>query len=487
MKRIYYGGITEFILILLNVVYVCAYMGGRLSSTDISVYDMYRNSDFEYGWNLLYTKKNKLIDDSLFLKYKFAYNKHIRSKLIYNPEYVAGVFYFPHIFTMKTNLDTESVILSAFRTRQRFLYNRFLINDLVIESSIGLNFGGNPKKAFINDYTYGAFTYLQLDYGLGYLKSIYADYNLKLGFSDIFRNSAYLPVDIFRNTELETGVVSDNIDIIYAYPLVFELQKDNYPYQDKRLEIGLKKDMKNYRIKFENIYQQKKNWHSLMVNKKVQAYNLEGYVSKAQKEISGGLNISWNFDIQSYNPYMTRDNVKNELHNFAYTSGRHTLPANIADYSIEQLQGAINTPQQAEEYTYNYLSYSNDHNGFAGLSTMYDPVNVFGNKRGNCTEQARLQAYLLADNGYDLRIVGHIGYRWAHAVLFYKDFITGHWKAFDNTEGKEYYSEGDTIKELQDIVYPGWFSMVVKDKNAKGLYQIDSETRWYIQDWFNRQ
>jgi len=487
MKRIYYGGITGFILILLNVVYVCAYMGGRLSSTDISVYDMYRNSDFEYGWNLLYTKKNKLIDDSLFLKYKFAYNKHIRSKLIYNPEYVAGVFYFPHIFTMKTNLDTESVILSAFRTRQRFLYNRFLINDLVIESSIGLNFGGNPKKAFINDYTYGAFTYLQLDYGLGYLKNIYADYNLKLGFSDIFRNSAYLPVDIFRNTELETGVVSDNIDIIYAYPLVFELQKDNYPYQDKRLEIGLKKDMKNYRIKFENIYQQKKNWHSLMVNKKVQAYNLEGYVSKAQKEISGGLNISWNFDIQPYNPYMTRDNVKNELHNFAYTSGRHTLPANIADYSIEQLQGAINTPQQAEEYTYNYLSYSNDHNGFAGLSTMYDPVNVFGNKRGNCTEQARLQAYLLADNGYDLRIVGHIGYRWAHAVLFYKDFITGHWKAFDNTEGKEYYSEGDTIKELQDIVYPGWFSMVVKDKNAKGLYQIDSETRWYIQDWFNRQ
>ncbi|MEW6557031.1 MAG: transglutaminase domain-containing protein [Elusimicrobiota bacterium] len=484
-----YKIVILFCVLLLSVdaTLLFAYMGGRLSFVDLSLYDVRYKTNSEQGWFLLYTRKNRLLDNSLFLKWQYKYHSDIRNNLAYQPEYGIGIFYLPGVFSVETDFEPQPATYLSVRTVQQFSVNRFLTDGLAVKSAARFNLGSNPEFGLLGDYASGAFTHLQMDYGLNYIQELFPGSSMELDFSDIFRTSAYFPMDIFRNTEIGAGFKNKYLGLKYIYPLVFELIKDKYPYQDKRVQINLKKNWAEYDMQLESVFQQKRNWYSISAGKQLKSIYLKSYISKTNKNITGGICVSLGLDTLAFNPYIHRDSVNDKLQNFAYTENKNTLPANIDTYSLEQLKSTINTPQQAEEYVYNYIDYADDHNDFSGLTKMYDPNYVFNNKRGNCTEQARLQAFLLDDNGYDMRIVGHISHRWAHTILYYKDLSTGRWKCVDNTQGKEYYSDGDSIVELQNIVYPAWLSIVVKDKNAKGLYQVDSETKWYIQDWFNNQ
>lgn len=451
--------------------------------------DLRFNTDENLDLEMRYIPNNTLLSKSIFLKSSIKFKNILSKNSTYLSEYGAGIFYLPDIYSQTTDFNKNTDIAVALKINQRIILNNFMIKNLSLSPYFLGNLGGLPEESIINGYTCGIFSFAKTGYKLYYFKFLAKKLQLALQLEDYFKTGAYFPLDIFRNTEIKAGLSYDNLKINYAYPLVHQIIRENYPYQGQRIELHYQNKILDIKTSLEIILQETKTSGVINFINPFGLSESKATLSLSNSSISGGLTFY-------LNPYKTEDqsNVKyyerireiekqTEYYQRIYNT--HTFDAT----SLKELANQVDTPEKALEYVYYDINYASDHSDIDGMFTMFTPEEVFTYQRGNCTEQARLQAYLLDQNGYtDLYIAGNIGYKYAHAILFYKDPETGKLKAIDNTYRKIYTLEGDgkdSIAEMYNEIYPGWFSIVVKDKNANGLYQIDSEHKWLIEEWFN--
>lgn len=439
-----------------------------------------------YGYYLLYTYKNPILTDALFGKIQCKNSQALSTFWEYNSEYAIGSFYWPNAYSPKISYQKENRFDIAIRTAQTLKNDRLFFDDFFGQIGFRGGFGGNPNQ-IITDAAFGCYSYAQGEYLIGYNYDILPGYQTTIHYADLIRTSAYYPLDFFRNSELGLGLSHDQFLFQYFQPLSFQLQRQNYPFQDQRFDLNYRFWLWNEALSLRCIFQKEKTWIMAQMVKAIQDIMLAPYYTFCPDQIVLGITLYFDQSIRENKFYQLskRDNVPKEQH-ILWHDPYDLLPSNIDNMTLSELKHTITTPEEASAYTYWYLNYADDHNDLEGLTQLYAPEYVFNNKRGNCTEQTRLQAYLLEDDAYETRIVGSIASHWAHAILFYKDKTTGKWKAVDNTQGKIYDESADSIEELYSKIYPGWFNLVVKDKDGNGLYQIDSETKWYIEEWFNQ-
>lgn len=458
-----------------------------LSNTSI---DLSFRSIGDWKPDIRYIPNNSLLSNSIFAKLNTEYFHLVTENIIYKSEYGAGMFFFPETYSSFTAVREKNAIAVAARTYQEIAIPSFLFPDLFANTFFLANFGGLPEEGIINGYTWGIFSVANIGYQFKYHCNLLDQSQVQIGVSDGIRTAPYLPISLFRNTDLSIELTTRNMALKYVYPINYQYIRQNYPYQDQRFEWRYHHNFLGIHAFYEYVVQKERSFGSLgclIVNNN---YDVKSVLTIADHAISGS--ISFNFDQKSnqnnrftlqcqdyFRPRQIQEQTKD--YTLVYKGKNESL-------TLGDLATVIKTPQEAVEYVYYNIDYSDVHNGLGGLFKMYSPDQVFTLKQGNCHEQARLQAYLLDKNGYsDLYIVNHIGYKSAHSILFYRNPVTQKMNMIDNTMGKIYNLNGETndFIELYDQIYPGWFTLIIEDKEAKGLFAIDCQNKWFIEDWFN--
>lgn len=454
--------------------------------------DLEINTGSNNSWFFLYSKKNAILDNAIFIKNQLKYENSLSTDIQYYSDYAIAALYFPQRFSFWSDYKSTASTDLAIRTCQKLSMNPSFLKGSFFNTQLRANFGGDSIAGLIGDFTYGLYTFIEGSYSLGYKCQIGIP-NIEFCYHTVIRSSSYYPLDALNNSEYSINLGIENLNIAYYYPTAFQLIRENYPYQDRRWQIRYNGRFNDFDGFSEAVLQKDNQWYSIGLAYQLNGGELQSFISKGnQDHLTLGISYLWNNQLED------KQSVTKPSYLYSYKKIVNTVPYNTMtvdsllfssydDYSLDQLKQALNTPTKVVDYVYNHLNYSDDHNYIDGLFDMYTPEQVVSNKKGNCTEQARFQASILKAQGYEnLRIVGHISYQFAHAVLFYKEPTTNKWRAIDNTFGKVYSLDADTIEELYSQVYPCWFSLTVKDDNAKGLYQVDSETKWYIEDWFEK-
>ncbi|MFA5879655.1 MAG: hypothetical protein WC860_05720 [Candidatus Margulisiibacteriota bacterium] len=470
---------------LLNSSKIQAKIDFSLSTNSLILNDIFKYDNGQSGWYFLYSKKNQTLNNSLFLKWQTKNNMKVSRIENYYAEYAIAGFYMPEaMVNINTLYDRKTSYLNlGLRTLQQYQNKNFFINNL----STIINFRTNAWL----DKPYGNLGYIQGDYNLTYTQN-FSNFNLALSWQDLFRTSAYLPLSVIRNSYVNFAFKHDFFTLNYFYPIILQLLQTNYPFQKERIELNLNNSIASFPLFLNIIYQMDYRNATWLMLKSYQKFN-DAYFAPyltyggSDNQLLIGVSISEikpekaiNFQEYSFNNYV------DSIPQVKYTQSQGNLPNEIQNYSYDDLRAAINTPEAAEEYTEKYINFAADHRDFSGLFTIYSPEYVFKNKRGNCLEQSLFQAALLHGKVNDLRIVACSNSDYAHTILFYQEKNSNLWKAMDNTTKRIYLEQAKTIEELENKIYPGWYTLVVKDEKGSNLYQVNSETNWYINDWFTQ-
>jgi hypothetical protein len=300
-----------------------------------------------------------------------------------------------------------------------------------------------------------------------------------------------LPFNLLINHGPMFGFSARNWNFAYYYPLQEAYTREKYPYQHKRFAMGAVAPLPaGISVDATAVFQENNSIYSLMFSKYFWDELAVGiYLSKDFIQAKYGLQatLDENCFAALGNTFMDREQ--------AATSQTATIQIapDIPDptaATLDQLVAEITDPNKASWYAYHKIAYSTDHNGFAGMGGLYTPEQVFQMQKGNCLETSNLQAYLLSRNGYTVALTEFAARGTAHGILFYQDLTSGKWNAIENNVSDYpapyvYVTNTDTIEDALNMIYPDWYTYSVKDQNQAVQYEVDSTTKWYLNDWFD--
>jgi hypothetical protein len=437
---------------------------------------------------LSYLQKDNLLDQSILAKLYWVFNRSLRGTNL-ESRYAIGYLRFPSMYSDWTDFKASAVDTPSVYTSQIFS-NHFGNIDWYAGMRLNLSTDAlyNPNASYDMfslshlDGVWGAFVKRPLIFGQTGI----------ISYAGIIRTSSWFPEDYFQNQEIGTGIESQNLSVKYYYPLKFEFRRQDYPFQDKRIEaemhfpfiFGTRLDL--------SLISQYQDLYRAMCSRNYGDVNAGIYLSKNYQEKQIGIQISLSQDnykaLEDF--YLSRENIPADRQVpiiYADTLISDNAMENASE--LDQLSNILKMPWDVCYYTSKFINYTYEHNSLsAGWSNLFAPQEVFLLKKGNCTEQASFQQYLLNKNGYETAILGTLARDFFHAILVYRDPASGKWNAIDNAGSyKMYFTRADSYEELITKVFPGWFSIVVKGQDAKGLYEVDSTTKWYIQDWIEKE
>ena len=440
---------------------------------------------------LSYLQKDNFLDQSILAKAYWIYNRPFMGVSL-ESRYALGFMNFPSMFPYWT--DGQA---SPANTPATYMSQIISSSYRGIDWYTGLHINLTSDYLYNHSATWGyemtAFSHIDGVWGLAYRKKLLFGPALSFSYTGLVRTADYLPMDWFQDQELGVGFEHPNFSLKYFYPLKFEYQRQDYPFQDKRFEGELHLPfILNTRLDL-NIISQYQDLYRAMISRQNGNINYGIYAGKNYEEKQAGFQVSLAQDIFKAldDLYLSKEYIQPRPVTWGYSpSPPVSLTNNDVNVpTLDQLAKVLTTPEKADWYTYNYINYTSAHNyPWTGWSDFYSAQQVFDLKKGNCVEQADFQKYLLDKNGYETAILGTIGRDFWHSVLAYKDPHTGGWDAIDNSGSENmYYVQADNYEDLITSIFPGWMSIVVKGDDGKGVYQIDSTSKWYVQDWFEKE
>jgi hypothetical protein len=384
-----------------------------------------------------------------------------------------------------SSIDAYSIYLS------QIVSNNFFGIDWYAGARVNLTSKKYQASATTGDYDAFSLSHFDEVCGASYKPDLGFGQKGVLSYSVLRRTGAFLPMDFFENQEIGTGIENQFLRVKYFYPLKFEIRRENYPFQDQRLECELHLPF-FWESKLDaNLIAQYQNLYNVMLSRNFWGLNAGIFASRNYQGGTVGLQVTLDQDnfgaLADF--YLSREQVPTTRSADVSSAWSALYDEEVNVPTLDQLVNVLTNPRDVCWYTSQYIDYSNYHNYLStGWSKLYTPEEVFQMKEGNCTEQANLQRYILQKHGYQTAILSGIARNFAHSILAYKDPATGKWNAINNSYYNEMYNtQADTYEELMDKVYPGWLSIVVKGDNGKGEYEIDSTTKWYLQDWFEKE
>jgi hypothetical protein len=306
------------------------------------------------------------------------------------------------------------------------------------------------------------------------------------------RMATTVPFSLLYNQGPRIGIGANFWSLAYFYPVQEMYLREKYPYQGKRLEAGLKLPLPNaFRFDVGAVLPREGVSNVSVMFSKEMMPGLNASAFWSQNYVDNRVGIQIAFGEDSFDAlgrtYLAKETVTNRQSATVQTVTMTDPGVNVP--TLDDLVPLLTSPEAASWYGYTKLSYYDAHNGLSGFFNLYTPQEVFSQKKGNCIEVSRLQAYLLSRNGYETKIVEFAARANPHALCLYKDRTTGKWNAIENNVTSNpapyvYQTNANNVADLLNAIYPGWFSYAVKDNNLAIIQQVDSTTKWYLNDWF---
>jgi len=442
--------------------------------------------------------KDNLLADSVLSKVEIKWSAPLKKKILHSQEWRAGYFYLPSLFGAEEvgyigKYQTFPADVFAFGFEQA-LSRPYHFPKTVAEWKVDLR-GLLSFESDLNssgDMT-AAFSYLKCGLNLGTKREIATNLWLGIGYEGFFRTANYGPIiDPLQNHELSASFSFNigerkRLDFKIYEPLKTEVISVDSLGQGRRAEAQLK--INDWQ--FEGIWKgnypdeefiiQPGNCFGALVSKRFENSKISLFWNKDKEDSKAGFQLTIGQDLS---PEIIGGGLKEkkatvpESPALTYYYAPETK-LNLEGKSFEEVVTALDTPEKVAWYT-NYFEYFDDHNDISGLFKMYTPEEVFDLKGGNCTEQSGFEAYVLSQHGYKAYNIGVIARLFTHAICIYEDETE--WNALDYDA--IYLAGAQNPQELLDMIYPGWFSLTIKNpSNGKSIKQIESSTKSYILDW----
>jgi len=445
--------------------------------------------------------KDNLLSSSLLAKMELRSNTdRWNHRIDHFQKWRIGFLYLPSLFSAKEvgykgKYQTTPTNILLFGFDQTLSGSKILPKRATLNSKTSLNGllsleATHPKESDIIALLSHLTSETNIEIKREFINNLY----LGMGFNGLIRTSSYAPITLLQNYEamafIEKGFGVNNLSFRFYEPLSYDLIREDSLSCGRRIEINL--NTKKWQA--QGIWKQKEKNDPF-------AHPTDGYTGVAlTREISSSLKvgIAWKgkrdeetvgvqLVIGEGNPsfwsrFIQKDYNLPQAPEVGYTYHSWSNPPSFSGADFEETVAMLDTPEKVAWYTDQYLHYIDTHND--SLFKIYNPKEVFEAKGGNCTEQAGFEAYILRQHGYESYIAGEIARDFTHAICVYKD--EGGWNALDY--GMMYKVSAKTIEELINKVYPGWFSLSIKDPStSKTIRQIDSSTKGWLLDWFEEE
>jgi hypothetical protein len=460
---------------------------------DINGNPLEYGGDFQSGgWRIksAISQKDNLLDNSILLKGQWNGQREFLGQNL-KLQFVGGYASLPSAFSVWSSFEARpagALVLGGIIENQKQIGNyeqgTVWISGLRGQYYQGLGVpGGENDILFLSSLKF----YNTFDY---HFPALWGSVGRAAYTLDIYMADA-IPFSALFNHGPLVGFTAKNWNFAYYYPLQESYLREKYPYQYKRFEIGAAFSLPaEIALDAAGVFQENNSIYSLMFSKYLLVDLAAGaYLSRdfVQSKFGVQFTMGENCFTALGNTFMDREQFATSQ--TATIQIAPDIPSPTAT-TLDELVTEINDPQKASWYAYNEIAYSAEHNGLAGMGGLYTPAQVFQSKQGNCLETANLQAYLLSRNGYQVALAEFAGRGTAHGILFYKDTVTGKWNAIENNVSTYagpyvYVTNADTIEDALNMIYPDWYCYSIKDQNQAVQCQIDSTTKWYLNDWFD--
>jgi hypothetical protein len=436
------------------------------------------------------TSKDTILNNSTLTKAVWNYSFPLGASRL-ESKCVLGYMYLPSMFSSWTNFRPSQTSATVLHISQK-IERETPMFDWNLEAK--LNYVNNstkyPYPDQLDNVDVFSFTYLQSQAEILFKRPIVGGNTGILGSRGLARTSSYFPLDIFINQEIEVGISNSFLSMRYFYPTSLQLLRENYPYQGKRLELKAALELPFLlRLNSEAVFGETDHVYSFILAKDLGHLNIGLMLNRDYFDQRIGIQCAIGEDnivgLGKY--YIAQESIPNSPVTYAFVPAEPQFSEAVtAATSFDQLANNLDTPEKVAWYTADYIKYAPDHNNISGMWVMYSPEEVFNNKKGNCTEKARFQANILNKHGYEVMLLCYQEREIPHAVAAYKDPITQKWNILENIGPYLFYTQTKDPLAALTQTNPSWLSVTFKDISGKGLQQIDSTTKWYIQDWFEK-
>lgn len=450
-----------------------------------------------FNFKLSTFQKDNLLDNSVAAKASWLragkgwWGHNFQNKTI------LGAFYFPSMYSYGTSFEASPAYAIAIKKHWLLSDRTKTLFDFDLNWETGFELCGGFNPSYINpfdtDDSSGSkrdmlMTYWQMwpTFNATLKKPLAADTRLVLSYDAAIQNATDVPIYFLQNYEAGIGLEHGFFRIMKYCPLMEQVIRDQYPYQDERWQgefnvpLMFDVDLKGeFVIKDNRIY-------TVAASKRFKALSVGLFVARDYADRKIGFQVGWGgTNANTVGNYYAKRDALAASRSVAPTDVNLASPPDVSGItSLTGLAAVIDSPEKAVWYVANHIDYDLG-------NIMFDwrtPERVFDGKKGYCSEKAGLQSYLLSQNGYETKLVGFVSRNEMHTVCIYKDQSTGKWLGIDNHDTRlyQYDTQADSPEDFMNMIFPGWLVYTEKQDSGTITKQVDSTTRWYILDWFDR-
>ncbi|MBI4708166.1 MAG: hypothetical protein HY761_09645 [Candidatus Omnitrophica bacterium] len=449
--------------------------------------------------------KDNLLDSSVLAKIEISGDNLWKNKILHSQKQSIGYFYLPSLFGaekvgQQEKFQTYPAKVLVFKFDQGLSWPH-LFHKTEFDWEIGLSGLLSPEledadnllelKSSAADMI-DAFSYLKCDLSSGIKRQIASKLWLVLKYKGFFRTANYQKIiPPLQNHELSAHCLIDlgepkSFAFRFYEPLRTDLIAIDSLKQGRRAEVDI--NLKDWQFKClwkgkypdESFINPTGNYVGMTLNRVWNKMDtgLFWHKNKDNRAIGVQLSIGQKASSKIIEATSEKMTIIPESAAIGYSYPEIKSP-NLAGKSFEEVVSALDTPEKVAGYITGF-NYFDDHNDISGLFDLYTPWEVFQKGGGNCTEQSGFEAYVLRQHGYEAYNIGEIARSFTHAICIYKDEYG--WNALDYW--MMYKVGANTPEELLNMIYPGWFSLTIKDpNNGKSIRQIDSSSKTYLLNW----
>jgi hypothetical protein len=349
------------------------------------------------------------------------------------------------------------------------------------------------KKLILMDFD-GSFSYARIYSSASARRELDGSAALTVGYNSAVQASNSMLALPLQNHELFFGVSGNLLSPLSAgitafSPLMYQIYRDNYLYQDRRIEGNIDYPLaKAAKLGVRAVWEADSLYY--FFNTSYNFGKIRAVCNYSKNLSDTAFNIGIEMGLGSPPPVEFREYNYQNIPPAPYNYTTPVVPANNlppAGAGFTSAVASLDTPEKIAAFDGARLNYLDTHNNGSGyIDGWYSAQQVYNLHGGNCIEQMNFESYVLRQHGYQSYILGFVTPRVSHAMCVYQDKSSGKWNVIDYD--RIILSQSGSPEGAIKNIYSNWFLVELIDPATyTPVKQVDSMTRWMLTDWFEKR